>query len=82
MHHEQPAQGQSLVADWRAPTGEPGRLLGRVDLGAALDARAGGEQVVLRVLDVVDEPTLLAVEPDVADCASDDQNVQAPVSVK
>ena len=65
VHGELVAEGRGQDGRRRAAV-HLRRLLGGVDLGAAVDVGAGGEQVVVRVLDVVDQPALLTVEPDVA----------------
>ena len=43
--------------------------MGRIDLGVLVNVGAGGQQAVIRILDIVDQAVLLAVEPDVADHA-------------
>jgi hypothetical protein len=43
-----------------------GRALGGIDFGGVIDVGIGGKQRVALVLDVVDQPTIGAVEPDVS----------------
>ena len=45
------------------------RPLGRIDLGLLVDIGAGGQQPVIGILDIIDEPTLFTIEPDISDHA-------------